>query len=240
MLKFFRNSLTGWKSVFVITSLTALFLGLPNLSGVTGTTEEAGERIDLPEIEVEEGVAEAIYERVSVREFTDENLKKEEIGHLAWAGEGITVDGVSGPTRSSPSAGATDPLKIYLAVSGVEDMEPGIYEYDTENHELVNRVKGDRGEELAGAALGQQAIADAPVVMLVAADYERTTSRYGERGVRYVHIEAGHAAQNMNLMAEEMGLGAVMIGAFEDEAVVEIAGMDEKEPLLIMPVGYEN
>ncbi|SDL26100.1 SagB/ThcOx family dehydrogenase [Halarsenatibacter silvermanii] len=240
MLKFFRNSLAGWKSVFLITILAALVFGLPYLSGTTGTAEETGERIDLPEAKVEKGVAEAIYERLSVREFTDENLKKEEIGHLAWAGEGITVDGVSGPTRSSPSAGATDPLKIHLAVSGVEDLKPGIYEYDTENHELIKKLKGDRGEELAGAALGQQAIADAPAVFLVTADYTRTTSRYGERGITYVHIEAGHAAQNINLMAEQMGLGAVMIGAFEDEAVVEIAGLDEKEPLLIMPVGYEN
>ena len=97
--------------------------------------------------------------------------------------------------------------------------------------------EGEKVRELGRAALGQRAITEAPAVLIVAANYEQTTARYGERGIRYVQIEAGHAGQNITLMAEEKGLKSVLIGAFEDEEVNDIIGTETGAPLLLIPVG---
>jgi SagB-type dehydrogenase family enzyme len=92
---------------------------------------------------------------------------------------------------------------------------------------------------LAGASLNQNFIADAPLVIVIAAEYQRTTKRYGERGIRYVHIEVGHVGQNIYLQAESLGLGTLAVGAFYDEEVARVLNLPEAhEPLYVMPVGY--
>ncbi len=97
-------------------------------------------------------------------------------------------------------------------------------------------MQDDLRDELANAALGQDAIFNAPISILVTAIYERTTRKYGERGIRYVHIEVGHVGQNIYLQAETLGLGTVVIGAFYDDRVKNAFGIKE-EPLFIIPVG---
>ncbi len=227
--------IASWAAVLAVIGLGIVYLGT---SAGSGEERSVQETVELPEIE-HEGVVETIYNRYSVRSFTDDPLSSEDTAHLLWAGEGISVDGVSGPTRTSPSAGATNPLEIFLLAGNVEEMSEGVYNYDVEGHELEQVKDEDLREDLAGAALGQDPLAEAPAVLVVAADYERTTRRYGERGIQYVHMESGHAAQNINLVAEERGLGAVIIGAFDDERVQDIIGAEQAEPLILIPVGYE-
>jgi SagB-type dehydrogenase family enzyme len=83
-------------------------------------------------------------------------------------------------------------------------------------------------------------MAEAPVIVLFAAEYARCTSKYGERGVRYTHMEVGHAAQNLFLEAEALGLGAGIVGAFDDAALSRLCRLPAAhEPLLVMPVGYK-
>jgi SagB-type dehydrogenase family enzyme len=79
-------------------------------------------------------------------------------------------------------------------------------------------------------------ISRAPIDIVIAAEVRRTTARYGQRAIRYVHMEAGHAGQNVSLQAIALGLGTVMIGAFDDGEVKEVLGIRE-EPLYIIPVG---
>lgn len=79
---------------------------------------------------------------------------------------------------------------------------------------------------------------DAPNYIVIATDYEKITRRYGERGYRYVYMEAGHVAQNITLMAIELGLATVMIGAFRDSKVKELLGINE-EPIYIICIGLE-
>jgi len=182
-------------------------------------------------------VSEALYERTSRRNFSPEGLDLNQVGNLLWAAGGVGVDGVSGATRTAPSAGGTYPLDIYL-VAGIkiEGIEAGVYRYDHEGHALVPAAAGDRRGQLAASALGQGFIAEAPANIVLVAYYERTTGRYGDRGERYVHMDAGYASQNIYLMAEELGLGTVAVGAFDDAgiaAILETAGA----PLKIMPVG---
>ena len=227
---------------FFIFIIFVLFFGSTGeilFSENTLKMEMVNEKTKLPQAHKQETeLGELIYERRSVRNFKDEKVSLEKVSDILWAAEGITVDGVTGPTRTSPSAGATDPLEIYLAVNQVENLEQGIYRYQPENEELEMVVKGDKSPELAQSALGQAAIAEAPFTLIITANFARTTGRYGDRGRRYVKIESGHAAQNANLMAENLELSGVIIGAFRDEEVQRVLGGIDEEPLIILPLGY--
>jgi SagB-type dehydrogenase family enzyme len=182
-------------------------------------------------------VEDAIHSRRSIRDFDDRPLTLAEVGQLLWAAGGVTVDGVSGPTRAAPSAGGLYPLTAYVVAGNVEELPPGVYRYLWQDHGLRRLRAGDLREALRRAALGQRAIAGAPATIVLGADYAVTRRRYGPRGVeRYVHMDAGHAAQNVALQAEALGLGLVTIGAFNDDQVKSRLDLDT-EPLYLMPVG---
>ena len=199
--------------------------------------EELMEGIKLPEprFDGEVGVEKAIKERRSVREYKDERLSLAEVAQLLWAAQGVTgPDGL----RAAPSAGALYPLEVYVVVGMVEELDPGVYKYKAEGHRLVEVVKGDKREQLMQAALNQAWIKKAPAIIVLAGVNERTTVKYGERGVKYVQMEAGHVGQNIYLQAVALNLGTAVVGAFGDEQVKELLGMiEEEEPLYLMPVG---
>ncbi len=123
-------------------------------------------------------------------------------------------------------------------MGNVTDLPEGIYKYQSESHDLLIITEGDKRRDLCSAALGQGCVRDGAVVIVFAAVYERTTQKYGQRGIRYVHIEIGHAAQNVYLQAASLNLGTVVVGAFNDTKVHKIMNMpDEEKPLYMMPVG---
>jgi SagB-type dehydrogenase family enzyme len=173
--------------------------------------------------------------RRSVREFSSRRLELWHISQLAWAAQGITG---ADAHRTAPSAGALFPLEIYVTVGNVIGLAPGIYKYGIRNHDLIQWLPGDNRRQLCAAALSQDSILRAPVVFILSAIYERTTAKYGERGIRYVHMEAGHAAQNLLLQAAALNLGAVLVGAFDDLEVKRILNLKTQEaPLYLIPVG---
>ncbi len=182
-------------------------------------------------------VEEAILKRRSIRRFRSEPLTLSQLSQLMWAAQGITA---SGGRRAAPSAGATYPLEIF-AVTGeqtVDSLSAGVYYYQVDSHALDIHIEGDLRPALAEAALGQSCIATSPVDIIVCALYSRTVYRYGRRGERYVHIEVGHVSQNVSLQAVALGLGTVMVGAFDDEQVRTVLHLEEQlRPLYIIPVG---
>ncbi len=200
-----------------------------------------GERVYLPLPRLDVGglsVEEAIAFRRSIREYESTPLTLTQISQLLWAAQGITD--VAHEFRAAPSAGATYPLIVYLVVGegGVVGLEAGVYRYDPYTHSLTLVVKGDVRQKLYEAALEQPWVRDAPASIVITAVYKRTTDRYGERGVRYVHMEAGHASQNIYLEATSLGLGTVSVGAFHGDLVKSLLGASADEtPLYIMPVG---
>lgn len=181
-------------------------------------------------------VEEAIYERISRRSFKDQGLSLAQAGQLLWAAGGLGAEGAAGVSRAAPSAGATYPLEFYLAAGKVEGLLPGLYHYDYRAHALAMLQQGDHRAALARACLGQEMVVQAPLSIIMAAHYERTTRRYGERGYRYVYMEVGHVSQNIYLQAESLGLATVAVGAFDDAAVKKILGI-KGAPLMVMPVG---
>ncbi len=199
--------------------------------------KEAHEEVSLPEIDLNnKTVSEVLYERLSRRDYTSDSLNLAQVGDLLWAAGGLNVDGVSGATRTAPSAGGAYPLDIYLVAGNVDGLEKGVYSYDHEAHSLEAVVAEERRDQLAAAALDQQFIVKAPIIIVIVAHYERTTSTYGERGKRYVHMDTGYVSQNIYLKAEALDLGTVAIGAFDDEEVAEVLS-SEGAPLMIMPIG---
>jgi len=127
-------------------------------------------------------------------------------------------------------------MELYLVAGKVKGMKPGMYHYRFDGHSLALAKGGDHRAELAEAALGQSSIASAPAVLVLVADFSRTARVYGQRAPRYVHMEAGHIGENVHLQCEALGLGTVMIGAFQDDRVRKLMGTS-LAPLYIMPVG---
>ncbi len=177
---------------------------------------------------------EALARRRSVREFASGALTLAEASRLAWAAQGVTEP----ERRTAPSAGATYPLEVYLVAGDVENLAAGVYRYLPGLHRLETVADGDIRLPLAAAAVGQQWVSRAALVVVIAAVFERTTARYGKRGERYVHMEAGHAAQNLLLQATALGLGATPVGAFNDAEVARLLHLPAgATPLYIIPVG---
>ncbi len=202
--------------------------------------DEAPVEVSLPSPATrgEVSLEEAIQARRSVRSFTSRRLTREEVSQLLWAAGGRTIDGVTGPTRSYPSAGGIYSLSILLAAGEVEGISPGVYRYDWRENSLRLIRSGDPRSDLARAALGQGAVRRAPASIVIVGDVQRTAARYGERGRdRYISMDTGHSGQNVSLQAQALGLGSVIIGAFRDEAVKEVLGIERETPLYIIPVG---
>jgi len=194
-------------------------------------------RIDLspPEYTGQMSLEESLLQRRSIRDYSDHLLSLEEVSQLLWAAQGVTTDWGG---RTAPSAGGLYPLEVYAAVGNVKGLPAGVYRYDPREHQLALLISGDIREQLAMAALDQEWVIDAAVDLVITVVYQRTTRKYGERGIRYVHMEAGHAAQNICLQATSLGLGAVSIGAFHDEGVRSSMRLPEgEEPLYIISVG---
>lgn len=191
-----------------------------------------------PRFKSEISIEEALLKRRSVRHYRQEPLTIAEVSQLLWAGQGVTDER---GFRTAPSAGATYPLETYLVVNNVIELKKGIYKYSPDEHILTRIVDGDRSDELCIAALTQSSVSTAAINIVFSAIYKRTTKRYGERGEKYVHMEVGHAAENICLQAISLKCGTVVIGAFIDEAVKKICKMpDEEKPLYIISIGKKN
>lgn len=198
--------------------------------------------IKLEKPQIKGGLLRDIQNRQSYRHFSPKALNKNQISLILWAAGGKKVDAVTSTTRTVPSAGAAYPLELYLLVGedAAEGFKGGLYHYLVDGHSLEFIFVGDVREQLAKACLGQGYISEAPISLILGADYTRTTSRYGkERGIRYVNMDIGHACQNAYLMVTDIGLGTVEVGAFYDKEVKKVLTLEKDiEPLAVMPIGY--
>jgi SagB-type dehydrogenase family enzyme len=164
--------------------------------------------------------------RKSIRSFSAQPLTMAELSFLLWATTGIQRRERGYAFRTAPSAGALYPIETYIAVNNVEGLEKGLYHYNIEEHALEQLKVGDLGAELAEAALGQELLANAPLVFVWTAIFERSKWKYRQRAYRYVYLDAGHIGQNLALSATSIGLGSCQIGAFFDDEVNQVLGVD--------------
>lgn len=190
-----------------------------------------GKVIGLPAPLQKSGVSleEALVKRKSVRRFTPKPLSLGQISQLLWAGQGKNRPGFG---RTAPSAGALYPLELFIVV------KEGVFGYLPGRHQMAMTIPGDLRTQLAAASLGQGCVRDAPATIVISGVVERTAAKYGTRAERYMHMEAGHAAQNILLEAVALGLGGVPVGAFDDLRVKRLLGLPANHaPLYLIPVG---
>jgi SagB-type dehydrogenase family enzyme len=174
---------------------------------------------------------ESIYRRRSEREFLDKELSLEQISQLLWAAQGITDDSFG--FRAAPSAGALYPMTIYLV------KKDGVFRYLPDGHKLAQIAEDDKRPSMVRASLGQGFIKDAAADIVIAVNFRITETKYGARAFRYVCIEAGHVAENIQLQAVSLGLTSVPIGAFWDDVIKSSLGLPENhDPIYIIPVGF--
>jgi SagB-type dehydrogenase family enzyme len=202
--------------------------------------------LSIPRLKSNVSLEETISRRRAARRYSRKPLLLSQLSQLLWSAQGITG---TRQFRAAPSAGATYPLEIYVVIGkqcivaseakqGSQELQAGIYHYEPNSHSLSLHTSGDLRPYLAGAALNEEFIAKAPVDIVICALYNRTSYRYGKRGERYVHMEVGHVGENIHLQAVALGLSTVEVGAFNDEAVTKVLGVNQQvKPLYIMPVG---
>ncbi|MFZ5994051.1 MAG: SagB/ThcOx family dehydrogenase [Thermodesulfobacteriota bacterium] len=192
-----------------------------------------------PSFTGKKSMEEVIKARRTIRHFKARALNLEQLSQILWAAYGLTAND---PYKSVPSAGALYPLDIWVAVgkNGVEGLEAGAYHYIPKAHRLTRVKAGEVRDDISRASLYQGWMAEAPIIFIITGEYERCTRKYGEKGIPYTYIEAGHAGQNIFLQAGALGLGAGIVGAFNNDVIRQVLGISRNyDPILIMPVGYK-
>jgi len=219
-------------TILLLSSLVLVFSALLSTPQKESSTTF---KLPAPKLDGDISVEKAISLRRSIRSYKKEALSIEEVSQILWAAQGITNQQ---GYRTAPSAGALFPLELYIAVGNVKNLSPGIYKYNPQKHELMLTKLGDKRNEIADTAGGQDRVRNGAVVLIFSAVYERTKPRYGTRTERYVHMEIGHAAQNVYLQVTALNLATVSVGAFVDNQLKKVSGLERNEiPLLLMPVG---
>ncbi len=191
----------------------------------------------------EEGGAplwEVMGRRRSVRHFKDEPMTKAELSQLLWAAQGITH--LEYGFRTAPSAGALYPVETYLVVNLVEHVDPGVYHYAVDRHELEQLRAGDFRIPVAQSALDQEMVYHASVVFIWTAVFARSKWKYKQRAYRYIYLDAGHIAQNVALAAVALNLGSCQVGALYDDEVNALLGIygTEESVVYVTVVGKEK
>ncbi len=197
------------------------------------------ERVPLPSVETPPAMplAETIARRRSLRDYADRALTLAELSWLLYCASGITAP-ASG-LRAAPSAGAQFPIETYVAANRVEGLAPGLYHYAVKQHALHRVREGELAAAIMRAGLGQEFLAQAGVVFVLTAIFQRLRWRYRERTYRYALLEAGHIGQNLYLAAEAAGLGACAVGAYFDDQLNQLLEVDgeEEAALYVLAVG---
>lgn len=179
---------------------------------------------------------EILEQRRSIRDYASGPLTLDELSRLLHAAQGITSDR---GLRAAPSAGALYPIEVYAVVHNVAELEPGLLHYVVNTHTLERVKTGDLRAALVAAAVDQPHVGSGGVALVLTAIFQRTRWKYQERTYRYVLMEAGHIAQNVYLAATSLGLAACAVGAFVDDQLNDLLGVDgdEEAALYIISVG---
>ncbi len=182
----------------------------------------------------------SIEKRKSIRTFSTKPLSKVDLAFLLWASTGVQRTEHNYEFRTAPSAGALYPIETYIYVNNVEELEKGIYHYNIKNHSLEEIKVGSFGEKLARAALDQEMCADASVVFIWTAVFRRSKWKYSQRAYRYIYLDAGHIAENLSLATVSITCGSCHVGAFFDDEINSLLGIDgiEEGAICLSVVGH--
>lgn len=216
------------------------FLGLPvPVEASPYKTYLEAKQVELPRDFSFRGLSleEAIQQRRSVRRYADKAISLLELSQLLHYASGITSPRMG--FRAAPSAGATYPIELYPVVNNVTRLAPGVYHYAVKEHKLELVAEGDFSRQLTRACRGQAFVGRCAAAVAMTAVYGRTDRRYGKRAKQYVHMEIGYIGENLYLAARSLGMGACAVGAFDDNQLAKLLGIDGRTevPLLVTTIG---
>ncbi len=174
-----------------------------------------------------------LQKRRSERRFVNVELSGKDLSQMLWSGQGLTLSTEHHQFRTAPSAGALYPVETYCVINRVSGFKPGVYHYQVPYHCLVLVKEGEFGKDLAMAALGQRMVQEAAFNLVWSAVIERSKWKYDQRAYRYIYMDAGHIAENTALAAVSAELGSVQIGAFFDEEVNQVIGVNGESEFAI-------
>lgn len=173
---------------------------------------------------------EVLKQRHGAREFARESIALVQLAKVLQMSYGVNRDNTGTnyprPFRVIPSGGALYPLEIYIHATRVDGLPPGLYHYDPEEHSLDVLRAGDESEVIAASMVQSDLGRDASAILFITAVFPRSTFKYGDRGYRFILLEAGHLAQNANLTGQEMGLATLNVGGYADRAIDRYLGFD--------------
>lgn len=171
--------------------------------------------------------ATTIATRRSIRAFDpDAPMTVDELSRLLLLTGGITADLGGNARRAAPSSGALYPIELYAVVHRVDGIDPGVYHYAVREHALEQVRPGDFRGTVVEQALAQEFLGECGVVLFLTMILQRMRPRYQDRSYRYGMLEAGHIGENAYLAATSMGLGACGVGAFLDDSINDMLGVD--------------
>jgi len=233
----FGENVRQFAILAIVTGLAALFLAIMAVS--ENSDQTASETISLPQPKTDGGISveKALFERRSIRSFSNESLTLDEISQLLWASQGVTDDKGH---RTSPSAMATYPLEFYLLAGNVTGLPAGVYHYNPTGHNLSVISLGNKIPEMFNSSMGgrEDWRKSSPTIFIVTGVFERMNKSPGEDMSRFVYIEAGTASENLLLEVVSLGLGATYTAGFDENKTREFLALDSgEEPIGVIPVG---
>ncbi|WP_422446359.1 SagB/ThcOx family dehydrogenase [Thermoanaerobacterium sp. DL9XJH110] len=194
--------------------------------------------IDLPDpkqFDVTVNLRETIENRRSVRKYSERPLTMEELSFLLWCTQGVKrVSSRPSTARTVPSAGARHAFETCILANNVTGLRPGLYRYVAIGHRLVEEnISPGMADEVTRACRGQEFVKASAATFIWVAVTRRMTWRYGERGYRYMFLDAGHVCQNLYLSAQAIDCGVCALAAFSDDDMNSILGLDGEELFVI-------
>lgn len=196
----------------------------------------AAERVALPAPSITQFPADfwqLLQQRRSTRKYPGTPITKEELSLLLWACQGITGRAGNWLFRAAPSAGALYPMETYIAVDKVKELDAGLYHFNVHDFVLERLLASPVADQVAEACLMQRFMARGSVIFIWSAVMRRNMAKYGHRGARYILMDAGHICQNLLLAAEAIGRKACPVGAFFDDELNQLLGLDDEEETVL-------
>ncbi|MGC9067834.1 MAG: SagB/ThcOx family dehydrogenase [Thermoprotei archaeon] len=180
--------------------------------------------------------------RRSFRDFKPKPISLDILSTLLYLVVGITAWENQWPLRAYPSAGALQPVEAYIIANYVNDINMGLYHYNPQDHTLEVLKKNDLRRTIVNIALDQDFLYNASIILILSTVYLRTLWKYGDRAYRYSLLDTGAAMENAYLAATSMGLGACAIGAYYDDDLNALLGLDENEEItqVMIAIGHKK
>ena len=194
----------------------------------------------LPEFPIgKDNLRDLLSKRKSYRKFSGKPIRPDQLSEILYYSAGLVRESEGKFHRPYPSAGGKYPIEIYPLVLSGSDLEPGLYHYSPTEHALDILLPSLDKKEVSSIWMSQRWFRKSSIILIMTAVYRRTTDKYGEKGLPFPFIEAGHIGQNIYLLAQSLGIGCCAIGQFKEKQLCKLLDINpfEEYPIYYIALG---